>query len=147
MSVEENLKLFEPFYRQLCQEMPTKFKQTYLEWYSMEKADILTNNLGNVIAQNLDWHLPFELAVGLVRDLAGRPPNKHLVCTLNRFFNAFKAPKQLATLRKQVARSLNIILVSSNKETLDATFKITLPALVRDHMMSDKHNIFQNVSE
>jgi hypothetical protein len=101
--------------------------------------------LGDNQFKMMDDHMTFEIAISLVRDLAKQIPSRHMIPIFTRFFDAYKDPKETAILKKQVTRTLNIILIGKFKKEIHHKFKILLPKLITNHLLSEKQKIFENV--
>jgi hypothetical protein len=54
-----------------------------------------------------------------------------------RMLGGFKESKQFGILKKQVVRALNIMLIRNPKEQINQTIKLTLPILIKDHLMAE----------
>jgi hypothetical protein len=131
--------------------MPIKFKEFYLKWNAIDKieavASNISNNVNNVLLKMFGEAVSFEIAVSITRDLALLLPSKHVLNILTRFLTTFKESKQISILKTQIVRTLNLILIRTPKEQINNTIKITLPTLIKEHLMNESQVIFENVPE
>jgi hypothetical protein len=139
----EQPQLLDAYFRHLAQHLPTKFKEFYLKCNAIDRNDPATVFLLKLLADALS----FELAVALARDLALAPPSRHVLGIFTRMLGGFKENKQFVVLKTQVARTLNIMLVRTPKEQINQTIKLTLPILIKDHLITESQAIFENVPE
>jgi hypothetical protein len=128
--------------------MPTKFKDFFLKWNSIDKVDnaITTSVVTNVLKMFGD-NTNFEMAISIVRDLSIIFPSKQVLWIFTRFLTAFATSKQFSILKTQVARSLNLMLIRTPKEQINYTIKISLPTLIKNFLMEESAKIFENVPE
>jgi hypothetical protein len=123
--------------------LPTKFKEFYIKCNAIDRNDPATTFLLKLLADLLS----FEVAVGVVRDLALTIPSRHVLSIFTRMLTGFKENKQFGVLKTQIIRALNIMLVRTPKEQINQTIKLTLPILLKDHLMTESNQIFENVPE
>jgi hypothetical protein len=129
----EQPQLLEGYFRQLAEQLPTKFKEFYLKCNAIDRNDPAATFLLKALADALS----FELAVSLARDLALIAPSRHVLGIFTRMLGGFKESKQFGILKKQVVRALNIMLIRTPKEQINQTIKLTLPILIKDNLMAE----------
>lgn len=139
----EHPQLLEAYFKQLVEQMPTKFKEFYLKCNAIDRSDPATTFLLKLLADALT----FEVGVGVVRDLALTVPSRHVLSIFTRMLTGFKENKQFGILKTQIVRALNIMLVRTPKEQINQTIKLTLPILLKDYLITESNQIFENVPE
>lgn len=139
----EHPQLLDAYFRQLAEQLPTKFKEFYLKCNAIDRNDPATTFLLKLLADLLS----FEVAVGIVRDIALTVPSRHVLSIFTRMLTSFKENKQFGVLKTQVIRALNTMLIRTPKEQINQTIKLTLPILLKDHLMAESNQIFENVPE
>lgn len=107
--------------------MPTKFKEFFLKWNSIDRIDnAISNSVVTNILKMLGDNANFEMAISIVRDLGIIFPSKQVLLIFTKFLSTFSTSKQFSILKTQVARSLNLILIRTPKEQINYTIKISL---------------------
>ena len=128
--------------------MPTKFKEFFLKWNSIDRIDnAISNSVVTNILKMLGDNANFEMAISIVRDLGIIFPSKQVLLIFTKFLSTFSTSKQFSILKTQVARSLNLILIRTPKEQINYTIKISLPTLIKNYLMEESVKIFENVPE
>lgn len=86
------------------------------------------------------------MAANIIKDLSVMSPSRTLLIIFTRLLGMFK-DKQLVTLKSNLARSLNIMLIRTPKGEINRTFQIHFPIFLKENLFEKMDEVFVNVPE
>ena len=115
LEVSETKEFFINFLKELVQKKPSKFIEMFIKIDQSFSGEIFEYNKFSLI-QFLATMNNSNIVISIIRSMAEYRPSKYCITILSKFLTTFEGKDEVAIIRTQIIRTINIILISQKPE-------------------------------